>query len=476
MNESHPPTEQQLDAQAQSVNRHTRRNFLRFSALAGAGMAASWASPFDSLVSAGAQTTDDYRAIVCVFLYGGNDHYNTFVPNDSANYREYARLRGSLAVPSRSILSINPTNGFAGAGTLGFAPQFSRLHGLFGNGHAALVANVGSMVAPLQKPTWDSNPALIPPSLGSHNDQQSFWMSGLAEGANSGWGGRIGDSLNPLNVRNGGNPTFMSTSIAGNAVFLTGQQTQQFQVSTSGPTALGSSDFDRATSMNAALDRLLRTEASGLFPEAYSAVSKRALESSDQLEAALTNVEASHNFDRRFAQPTELADQLKMVAKMITAGKNELNLKRQVFFVGMGGFDTHNELAETHPALLSIVDDAMASFYQTTLDLGVANEVTAFTGSDFGRTLSINDSGSDHGWGSTHIVVGGAVRGNRAYGQVPTVALDGPNSTGRGRQLPTTAVDQYGSTLARWMGAGSDIEEIFPRIGRFDSDDLGFLA
>lgn len=414
--------------------------------------------------------------MVCVFLYGGNDHYNTFVPNDGDSYREYSRLRGSLAVPSGSILPIQPADGFAGAGTLGFAPQFSRLHGLFTGGKAAIVANVGSMVAPLKKDTWDSNPALIPPSLGSHNDQQSFWMSGLAEGANTGWGGRIGDALNPLNVANNANPTFMSTSIAGNAVWLTGRQTQQFQVSTAGPTALNSSDFDRAISMNAALDQMLRTGGSGLFPAAYSAVSKRALESSDELESALSAVEARHDFDRRFAQPTELADQLKMVAKMIAAGRDKLNLKRQVFFVGMGGFDTHNELAATHPLLLSTVDDAMASFYETTVDLGIADGVTAFTGSDFGRTLSINDDGSDHGWGSTHIVVGGSVRGNRAYGEVPTIALDGPNSTGRGRQLPTTSVDQYGSTLARWMGAGSDVETIFPRISRFASDDLGFMG
>ncbi len=458
--------------------RHTRREFLRRSALlAGAGFAAPWALDLAGVASASPDAADDYRALVCLFMYGGNDHYDTFIPNDDTSYAAYAAARTSIARERSTILPIRPTGGFSGAGTFGFAPELPGLHGLFESGSCAVVTNLGTLIRPLTKAAYDTE-SNRPPQLFSHNDQQSYWQSSSPEGATTGWGGRIADLVLD---GNGSSSTFTCISVAGNAVMMTGREAIQYQVSSRGVTTLGSNSF-RSDAPMAGVRQIMERQQPGLFPSSYSPVSKRALDAADELAQAIEAADAQTSLDQFFDVDAEnsalarTASQLRMVARLIAAGRDQLGVRRQVFFVAMGGFDNHNGLVTDHRPLLAGLDGALTGFYRATQALGVSKNVTTFTASDFGRTLTSNGDGTDHGWGGDHLVLGGSVVGNRVFGRVPVVADDGPDDVGRGRLLPTTSVDQYAATLARWMGAGSsELAAIVPNIGNYSTTDLGFL-
>ncbi len=460
-----------------SGGRHTRREFIRRSTLlAGAGFAAPWVLDLAGLAGA-ARADDDYRAIVCLFMYGGNDHYDTFVPADAASHAAYSAARPAIAHSLDSLLPISPIGGFSGAGRIGFAPELPRLHGLFGSGALGIMSNIGTLVQPLDKVGWATR-SKRPPQLFSHNDQQSFWQSSGVEGSTTGWGGRIGDVV--LDSNNA-NSTFTCMSVSGNAVMLTGREAFQYQLSSSGVTTLRSDTF-RTDAPLAGIRDVMSLQRPGVFPSSYVDVSRRALTLADELGSAISTARASHDLDAHFdTQSTSgalrsTAAQLRMVAQLIAAGRDTLGMKRQVFFVSMGGFDNHSGMTTQHRGLLRALDSTLAGFYDATVALGVHRNVTTFTASDFGRTLNSNGDGSDHGWGGHHIVMGGSVNGGRVYGDVPRIGDDGPDDVGRGRLLPTTAVDQYASTLAQWMGAGSsELGAIVPNIGRFASADLGFL-
>ncbi|MEM1334644.1 MAG: DUF1501 domain-containing protein, partial [Actinomycetota bacterium] len=438
--------------------RHTRREFLRRAGLlSGAGLAMPWALELASLANATPVGADDgYRAIVCVFLYGGNDHADTFVPNDDIGYAAYAAARGDIAHPLGTVRAITPRGGFRGAGTFGFAPELARLHDLFGRGDAAVVANVGS----LQRPLTKSEYAVVsnrPPQLFSHNDQQSFWQAAAPEGATTGWGGRIADLLLD---GNGAGATFTCVSVSGNAVMMTGDDALQYQVSPGGVTTLRR-DLFRYDAMDDGLRELMELELPGMFPESYVDTTRRALAAADDLSSAIDTAAALHTLDEHFEldsannATSRLSAQLRMVARLIAAGRDVLGLRRQVFFVGLGGFDNHDGLVAEHRPLLSALDSGLAGFHAAMTAMGAGDQVTSFTASDFGRTLVSNGDGTDHGWGGHHLVIGGAVAGNEVYGDVPVTADDGPDDVGRGRLLPTVSVDQYASTFAGWMGAGS---------------------
>ena len=449
--------------------KHSRREFLRRSALlAGAGIATPWALDLAGLTSAsGAHADDRYRAIVCLFMYGGNDHYDTIIPDDPTSYATYAAARTGIARPKSSLLPLSPLDGFSTARTVGFAPEWAGLKRLFDRRDLAVIANVGTLLAPTTKAQYATQ-SNRPPQLFSHNDQQSVWQSSAPEGATTGWGGRLADLLLD---DNGGDSVFTCVSVAGNAVMMTGRDAVQYQVDRRGVTKLGARNF-RSDSVLAGLDEVLRMSSSGPFPSAYADVTDRALSSSERLDTAVGSVA---DFATEFPD-SRLGAQLQMVARLIAAGRNQLGVKRQVFFVSMGGFDNHNALATRHPGLLSELDAGLSSFHAATEELGAADQVTTFTASDFGRTLVGNGDGSDHGWGSHHIVMGGAVRGRRLYGTLPIIGDDGPHDVGRGRMLPTTSVEQYSSTLARWMGAaGGELQSVVPNIGRFATDDLGLF-
>ena len=456
---------------------HSRREFLRRSAVvAGAGFAAPWALDLAGLASAAPPPGDDYRALVCLFMFGGNDHYDTFVPNDAASYAAYLNARSGIARPLESILPISPIDGFTGAGTFGFAPELSDLKQIFDEGALAVMPNIGTLIRPIDKNGYE-NRSNRPPQLFSHNDQQSYWQSSSPEGATTGWGGRIGDLLLDSNSAS----TFTCVSVAGNAVLMTGREAFQYQVSSRGVTQLRNDTF-RYDPAIAGVREIMELQSSAPFPSTYSTVSRRALDAADDLSAAVAAAEGRHDFDALFPGDSGNGDQdrassqLKMVAKLIAAGRDTLGLRRQVFFVSMGGFDNHSGLAVRHPQLLTGLNGSLNAFHRATQQMDVADNVATFTASDFGRTLTSNGDGSDHGWGGHHLVMGGSVRGKRVYGTVPTIADDGPDDVGRGRLLPTTSVDQYASTMASWMGAGSsELSAVVPNIGNYSVTNLGFL-
>ena len=385
----------------------SRREFLRVAGrLSIAGTAAPFALNLATIGAAAAQTANDYRALVCVFLYGANDHNNTVIPFDTASYASYSAARATIARPMSALLPLTPSVGLTGSNAgrqFALPTELGALRTIWDAGKLAIVANVGPLIVPTTKIQYNNLSVPLPPKLFSHNDQQSVWQASAPEGARNGWGGRIGDLMASQNT----NSVFTCNSVSGSAVFLAGQSTVAYQVSASGTSSL--------------------------------------------------------------------AAQLRLVARMI-AQRNTLGAKRQVFFVSIGGWDTHDDQLTTQPNLHAQVAGALSYFYDATVGLGISDRVTTFTGSDFGRTLTTNGDGSDHGWGSHHFVMGGAVKGQQYYGTFPIMGLNNNDEVGSGRLLPTTSVDQYAATLARWFGVSeTDMRLVLPNIGNFGSSNVGFM-
>ena len=454
----------------------SRRAFLqRSSLLAMAGAAAPWAINLAAMSEAAAATATDYKALVCVFLYGGNDYGNTLVPYDDARYALYQGMRPSLAYTQAQLAAtvLAPNVALTGGLQYAIAPELAPLLPLFNAGNLGVMLNVGTLVQPTTKAQYTSGATPLPPRLFSHNDQQSVWQSSSPEGATSGWGGRMGDLFESGN----GNAVFTCINVSGNAVYLSGKTATQYQVSTNGPVALNgvAKPLFGSTACSAALQDLVTASRANVFENEYTRITARSLSAGGTLGAALA---AGPVINTPFPAPgtNKLADQLELVARMISTA-DTVGAKRQVFFVSMGGFDTHDGLATVHPGLLSSVAQALSAFYAATVELGVASQVTTFTASDFGRTLTAND-GSDHGWGSMHFMLGGAVNGGRYYGTPPVVANGGPDDVGQGRLLPSTSVDQYAATLGAWLGISDiDLLTVLPNLGNWNASqrNLGFV-
>jgi len=452
----------------------SRRAFLqRASALSIAGTATPWVLNLAAMGEAAAATATDYKALVCIFLYGGNDYANTLIPYDTANYNAYQAMRPPLAYAQSALAAtaLTPNVALPSGRQYALAPELAPLLPMFNANKLGVMLNVGTLIGPTTKQQYASNTGL-PPKLFSHNDQQSVWQSSAPEGAASGWGGRMGD----LYAAGNGNATFTCVNVSGNAVFLSGKTAVQYQVTSTGPVALNGvqSSLFGSSACSAALKSLITTTRTDLFESEYNRVMARSLDAGSQLTAALASAPAINTV---FPTGNSLADQLKLVARMISNAA-VIGAKRQVFFVSLGGFDNHDSLATIHPALLTKVANAMSAFYNATVELGVANQVTAFTASDFGRTATGND-GSDHGWGSMHFVLGGAVNGGRFYGTAPAVANNGPDDVGQGRLLPSTSVDQYAATLGKWFGINndSDLLTVLPNLVNWNTSqrNLGFV-
>ena len=462
----------------------TRRLMLTRAAQLGAlGAAAPLAMNLAAIgEAAAAQTRDeeDYKALVCIFLAGGNDHANTLVPWDVANYGRYLNIRGAISYRHEdltpTLLSPRVPQALTDHLQYAFAPQLPRFKVLFDGGKMAVQLNVGPLVVPLTRAQYESsNRALypLPPKLFSHNDQQSVWQADGSEGATVGWGGRFGD----LALAGNGHALLTCISAAGNAVFVSGEQALQYQISPLGaiPVKPMKEPLYASGAIGEALRQLItEPRPHHHFENALAIVARRSIEMEGVVNGALAGVSLNTSFDLVPGE-NELADQMKIVARLIAA-RRALGSRRQVFFVSLGGFDTHSDLAVKHAELLTKVDEAVAAFYMATVELGVADRVTAFTASDFGRTLVNNGDGSDHGWGGHHFVIGGAVRGGRFYGTAPHVSIESDDQVGQGRLLPSTASDQYAATLARWFGVGDDaLRTILPNIGNFDRANLGFV-
>jgi len=443
------------------------------------GAAAPLAMNLASAAEAAAIGADDYRALVCVFLYGGNDHGNTLVPFDAANYARYRSIRGAVGFQHKDLeaTALTPIRAQTLTDNLqyAFAPYCPRMKVLFQGGKLAPLLNVGSLVTPLTLAQYkSSNRALypLPPKLFSHNDQQCTWQAMGSEGASVGWGGRIGD----LAMAGNDHALLTCISAAGNAVFVSGDKALQYQISPDGAIAVkpfAEPEYG-SPAISDALRQLMTQPRSHAMENELTILARRSIEMEGVVNGALAKVDLQTSFGP-VPGDNPLANQLKIVARLIGARK-QLGLKRQVFFVSLDGFDHHSNLVAKHAELMAKVDEALASFYVATVELGVQRQVTAFTASDFGRTLANNGDGSDHGWGSHHYVVGGAVHGGRFYGTAPHVSVDAEDQVGQGRLLPSTSIDQYAATLARWFGVpDGEMATILPNIGNFDRTPLGFV-
>ncbi|NVD73466.1 DUF1501 domain-containing protein [Duganella sp. BJB488] len=470
----------------------SRRHFLgKMLALAG-GSTVPFTLNLAAMGNAAAAGATDYKAIVCLFLTGGNDHFNTLLATDSGSWNEYQRLRrttdsGSIALPAAGagggVLPIVPNAPQAGR-TFALHPSLRPLKELFDAGRVAVLANVGTLIQPTTLAQYKARSVATPPRLFSHNDQQAMWQSSQTEQtASAGWGGRLGDIMASAN----GNAAFTSISTAGNVLFLSGRTVRQYQLSgTSTPAInnLGGSLFGVTASANP-LRQIVTADSADPFLKEHAAVTTRAINSQATLSGALAGIGAVAdplpyiNPNTGVAGVNPLAVQLQTVARLI-ASRNALAIKRQVFYVSLGGFDTHDFQVRNQADLLARVAHAMAYFDGAMANLQGADlrkQVTLFTASDFGRTFTSNGDGTDHGWGSHHFIMGGAVKGKDIYGSMPVTGLGHDLDVGSGSLLPTTSVDQYGATLASWFGlSASQIADVFPNIGNFSIRNLGFMG
>lgn len=467
-----------------TVDMPTRRRFLSHLLAAGAGGAGLLADPsllglWPGLMAAPA---GDYKALVCIFLLGGNDGHNLVVPTDPVAYAQYAQHRRGLTIPREHLIPLKVRSGASFA--IGLHPQMPELANLFDSGEVALLGNLGALVQPVTRADYDARRAVLPPHLFSHNDQQAFWegleiRSSTELGAPSGWGGRIAEMIDHSHVSSAILP--WSLSMAGSHLFPSGAALQPLFVATGEVRAL---DDNRGAGANRHLLNLLGAADPQPLVEHY----RRSLGNAVGHYATLADVLAqAPSFDGAFPPPPlpgasfgdraayDLGQQLRRVAQLIER-RGQIGHGRQVFFCALGGFDTHDAQSVLQPQLLRAVSRAMSAFDTVTRQLGMHDRVTSFTATEFGRSLTSNGDGSDHSWGNHLLAMGGAVRGGHVYGDLPALDPASPAFAGDGNLIPTTSVDQYAATLARWFGLGEDaIAALLPRLGNFDRADLGFL-
>lgn len=443
-----------------------RRSFMKFASLAAAGSLAGL-DPFGSL-SAFAQTgATDYKALVCIFLMGGNDGNNVIIPTDAAGFANYRSLRGSLAVTQASVLSLNgqPTHGLSGA--------MPGVQSLYNGQHLALLANVGTLTTPITRTEFLANNDVAPRNLFSHADQQRIWQTEAPAGAvDTGWAGRASDLLS--SSFGGTLPMVVSTS--GSEIFTSGHSTFGMAVSPGSANVSGgvcNEGINCAIRLNAA-QQLLTFSTGATLVQADQTITSNSFRYAAQLASA---VKDASTLNTVFPTGNSLAAQLQQIAQIIQV-RSTLGARRQIFFASLGSFDTHTNQLATQTSLLGQLDAALTAFNAATIELGVNSNVTSFTMSDFGRALTPNTAyGSDHAWGSHHLVMGGAVKGGKLYGTLPTLALGGPDDAGAdGRWIPTTSTTQYAATLASWFGVPStQLDTVFPLLPNFKSNNLGFV-
>jgi uncharacterized protein (DUF1501 family) len=496
----------------------TRRDFIRRAACAAVGTAAmtSAISDLRLMNAAVAQSSigpNDYKALVCIFLQGGNDSNNMIIPTSATQYAYYNATRTPvLAIPQSAILPVSSLD--TDGNTYGLHPSCPELQTLFGEGKLAFLFNTGTLVYPITLAQYSTNSVAKPPQLFSHADQQTQWQTSVPDQPpTTGWGGRCADLLNSVQPNA---PISLMVTLAGANTFEIGNIVAQYSVSTSGAISLtlpttpgGGANTNRLP----ALMSLLGLPYTNLQAQAYAGMAEQSINSASLLNNAISNTAASSywtnvntltsvaGFPTKITPPlsgsaafaSTLSPQLQMVARLIAAGSTAaanggFGMKRQIFFCQVGGYDLHtgqtnytsngpnNVLLGAHTNLLAELSQSMYAFQRAMEQLGLSNKVTSFTASDFGRTFPSNGQGSDHAWGSHHLILGGAVNGQRTYGQFPAFKVNSPNDLGTGRWIPTTAIDQYFSTLATWFGVDpGNLSTVFPNIGRFPSSNLGFI-
>jgi uncharacterized protein (DUF1501 family) len=515
----------------------TRRHVLKtMAALAPLGAAAPLALELAAVNSAAAQVAPTgYRALVCIFLFGGNDSHNMVLATDGDTWGRYFAARntgqdpialmppgtapaavGSVSpVTGRTVsrqtpeflggvlpitpLTANPVPAGTNAAARSFAvhpvlaPMFTAAGNPWDAQRLAVLANVGPLIVPTTKAQYNARSVRLPPNLMSHNDQQSIWMASAAEGARRGWGGLMADTML---AQNGSNAVFTAISAAGNAVFLAGDTVVQYQVTTNSTpavriTSATGTTLNGSSTAAARLRDIIRDGGGNLFTQDHAGVVRRSMDSADALNnaftgTAVTAIPAAPAFTNPITgnvETNQLAPQLQTVARLIAAAP-ALGITRQVFFVSLGGWDNHDTQNTVQPNLLAKVAQGMAYFDGLLANIGgqnMRNAVTTFTMSDFSRTFTTNGDGTDHAWGGHHFAMGGAVRGQNMYGQFPTLGVDrtgftNPDMSGN-ILIPTMSVYQMGATMGRWFGVSdSQLATIFPNLASFPTSNLGFMA
>jgi uncharacterized protein (DUF1501 family) len=491
-----------------SFSRHhdaSRREFLRRAAVVSGSIGAAGVPLALNLAAMNsmASTPTDYKALVCLFLYGGNDSANTVLATDPTSWSTYQLHRSVGADPIALMVQGTPANGAAVAatpaalgGVLPISPALSlnaenasrsfALHpcmaeaaSLFGAGRLSIVANAGTLTEPVTRNEYLSAQKRIPAKLFSHNDQFTTWQA-LSPDSRTGWGGRFGDLLAGMNT----STQFTNISVSGNAVFMAGQSVMQYQVGNDGAVAVAGLDGNVFGSRvaGAKLRSIITADNRHLFAKEHALVARRSIDAQALFQGAFNAsvVAAPPTYYNPTAQAqanNSLARQLQTVARIIGAA-GELGAARQVFFVSLGGFDTHDNQNRSHSDLLAKLSHALGYFDGVLGSMGLRDKVTTFTASDFGRAFASNGDGTDHGWGGHHFVMGGSqLRGREIVGRFPELGVDHADAVSNGALLPAISVDQIGATLGRWFGASeTDLDQVFPNLGNFASRDLGFIA
>lgn len=449
------------------MNLPSRRQFLRMSrTLTSLGIAGGLTRY--GAMNAHAQA-NDYKALVCVFLFGGNDSDNMLVPV-SEQYGKYSGVRGSLAIPRASLLPA-----FTSGAELGFHPSMAPVHPLWAQNKMAAVANVGMLVEPITRSQFRNRERARPTSLFSHSNQQQQWQTGEPQsGTGTGWAGRTADRIAALNA-----PTTFPTgiSVAGSSTLLLGQSTDPANLPPGSSSGLDGSTRTGGDTRDMAVQEMLDFPSGFVLIQEANRIFKDGIRVGELINSAL---EGENALQTVFPQ-NGLGQQLAQIARII-AVRGELGMRRQIFFCSTGGYDTHSDQAGRHNGLLAGLSASLAAFHAATVELGIESEVTTFTESEFGRTFEPNSrNGTDHAWGTHQLVIGGAVNGGQLYGRFPDLTLEGPDDSGdRGRWIPTLALDQFASTLGKWFGlTDQQVLEVFPNMPRFaplGGSDLGFMG
>lgn len=415
---------------------------------------------------------NDHKSLVCVFLFGGNDAFNMLVPYEQAAYDQYKKSRSSMALSRGSLLALKGNQ-------QAFHASMPDLQKLYNNNKLAVAANIGALIEPTTRANYQKENVQLPADLFSHSHQQEFWETGTTAKSSvhpPGWGGRMMDMLTTANS-NPSEPALFS--LAGNSVWQRGLEPLDFVLnSDSGVEQIKA--FETHTwprwknNRISSWDKILKSSNSGLLEQHMA---KTYISADERIRALVGELANAQEITTDYPSGNKLGAQLKMAAKMISIRKN-LGMKRQIFFVALGGWDSHSNQLADHTVQLKKLNDALSSFHKTTIELGIEDSVTTFTASEFGRSYSTNGDGTDHAWAGHNLIMGGAVKGGKIHGSLPNFSIDGPDDAeDTGRFIPKYGVDQYGATLAKWMGmTTSDMNEIFPNLKNFDTNDLGFMA
>lgn len=417
----------------------------------------------------------DYKALVCLMLSGGNDSYNMLIPKGNDEYNEYATSRSNLAIPKNDILQINPKT--SDGRTFGLHPSMPDMKTLFETGNLAFLSNVGTLVEPSTKSDIKDKIVKTPLGLFSHSDQSQQWQTGKPnERTNIGWGGKIADLVQSMNSNQN---ISMNISLKGSNIFQRGQAIIPYAIKNSG--SVGISGYGRDNTLDKlkteALNSMLERDYQDIYKNTYKNTIKSSNASNLEFQAAIDTVA---DFITPLPEENDLAEQFRMVAKTM-ASRDTLGFSRQTFFVEIGGWDHHDELLKNQAGKLKQVNDALNYFNNLLTEIGLSDQVTTFSISDFARSLTSNGNGTDHAWGGNAFIMGGAVKGKEIYGEYPTLALKSESDLRGGVMIPTTSADAYMAELALWFGVSpSELNTLLPNLSNFydtasDTPPLGFM-